>query len=162
MDEGGKNRLWSWNSNFKLRFLASKFGPGSRMIWPIENWKPLYYLYNSLAPHKLGLWNRNPSFRVRLHIKVFGSGSGHPTLLGSTALVKCRPECLLFPGATVNLAYDKVKQVLARAGGGHGLLDHATMNVPCSVFLFAHQQLQAGDAWFCVQNNDVWIIRMYC
>jgi len=33
--------------------------------------------------HKLSPWNRNPNFRLRLHhLKVFGSGSSHPKLLG--------------------------------------------------------------------------------
>jgi len=93
---------WSRSSNFRLwlwfQLQASKvltlvpaptsksFGSGSKMIFSIENWKPLYYLYNSL-PHKLGLWNRNPDFRLRLwlyYLKVFGSGSGlnHPKLPG--------------------------------------------------------------------------------
>ena len=49
-------------------------------------------------PHKLCLWNWNPNFRLWLyHLKVFGSGSNHPTVLrlgsGSTALILVSCSC---------------------------------------------------------------------
>jgi len=31
--------------------ILKRFGSGSRMIWSIETWKPLYYLYNLLTLH---------------------------------------------------------------------------------------------------------------
>ena len=70
---------------FSLRLQQLKsFSSGSGRIWSIENWKPLYYLYNLLG-HKLELWNGNQYFRLRLrlhHLRILGSGFSHINLLG--------------------------------------------------------------------------------
>jgi len=72
------------------------FSSGSWMIWSIENWQPLYYLYNLPGP-QTGAVEREPKFEapasaapsknfgLRLHhLRIWGSGS--------TALVVTRPD----------------------------------------------------------------------
>jgi len=77
-----KPGLWSRNSNFGLRLqlLASKFfGSGSRTIWSNENY---CFICTTHWPNKLSV-GREPEFQTPLyHLKIFGSDSSHPELLG--------------------------------------------------------------------------------
>jgi len=45
---------------------------GSRMIWSIENWKPLYYLYNPLAPQTMSV-EPEPKFQASAIQNCLGS-----------------------------------------------------------------------------------------
>jgi len=82
--------LWSRNSNFRLRF------QNDLIHWNLNT--ILLFVQLARLPHKLCLWNWNPNFRLWLyHLKVFGSGSNHPTVLrlgsGSTALILVSCSC---------------------------------------------------------------------
>ena len=87
--------LWNRNSNFGLHRQAHKcFGSGSnfkvigsdsRTIWPIQNSKPFYYLYNSLAQQTVE-WE--PKFQAPAPAIPNCLGSGSTALV--TSAIKCQ------------------------------------------------------------------------
>jgi len=68
----------SGSSSRHLNFLA----PVPEHFGPLKS-KNHYIICTTLLHHKPCLWNRYPNFRIQLqHLKIFGSGSSHPKLLG--------------------------------------------------------------------------------
>ena len=49
------------------------YGSSCKLIWSVERWKPLYYLYNSLAPQARAV-EQEPTFQAMVpRCKFFGS-----------------------------------------------------------------------------------------
>jgi len=79
---GSSSRHLNFFGSNIWKILAPALGP--EWFGPLKN-ENHCIICTTRLPHEVGLWNRNPNFRLQLHhLKVFDSGCScsHPKLLG--------------------------------------------------------------------------------